>query len=141
MDRIFHYLVNRGFTPNAARVVITIGGFAIVFALANLCSTASNPPDVPGGQESTGGGRVLATKAGLGVSREDIQTLFDNEVVFEPPKKLPDGRIVVEGISPTGYETIMLTGPADNLSSVVLGAAPQYVNEQDLGMQNVNSVF
>lgn len=92
------------------------------------CSTSVSPDTTPA---------ATLPPLGLGIDRQTLMELFDDDFGFTPPSTTEDGTPIVNGESSYGQEGIGLMGPPDNLTKVYIVAVPDFVDANEQGFQNV----
>ena len=112
---------------------------AILVAIVVL-SLASNPSGQSALTEQPGTSDVGTAPLGLGIDRQTIIDLFDDDFAFTPPSETSGSETMVEGTTLLGQESIVLYGPSDNLTRILHAAVPEFVEPHEQGMQNVRRV-
>ena len=87
--------------------------------------------------EQSGTGDVGTAPLGLGIDRQTIIDLFDDDYAFTPPSETSGSETIVEGTTLLGQESIVLYGPSDNLTRILHAAVPEFVEPHEQGMQNL----
>lgn len=74
---------------------------------------------------------------GLGIDRQSLIELFDDDFAFTPPSTTKDGMPMVQGETIRGQEHLGFIGPTENLTRVFHAAVPEFVDSHQRGMQNL----
>ena len=119
---------NRGF-----RWILGISlGFLVIAGLVGCAVSGGEPVADDASPAPTPG-----PPPGLGIDRETLIGIFNDDFAFKPPSTTSDGTPIVEGTTLLGQEMISLIGPPENLSRILLIAVPDTVDSNEQRMQNL----
>jgi hypothetical protein len=111
--------------------------WALCCAAAFLFVTAGCSSDASLDRTPTNTPTPTQPPPGLGIDRETLIDLFDDDFAFTPPSTTDDGSPIVEGQTTLGQEGIGFIGPPENLTKVFHGAVPEFVDPNEQGFQNL----
>ena len=74
---------------------------------------------------------------GLGIDRQTLIEMFDDDFAFTPLSTTKDGMPILKGETTRGQEHLGFIGPKENLTEVYHVAVPEFVDSHQRGMQNI----
>ena len=104
----------------------------VLIILTAACTTAVSPDNTLANTPTP-----TQPPPGLGIDRQTLIDLFDDDFAFTPPSTTDDGRPIVEGETTLGQEAIGLVGSPENLTKVFHGAVPEFVDANEQRFQNL----
>ena len=115
------------------KIAIVLGVILVVIAIFSLALSSSGQSTVA---DPSSGNDAVTPPVGLGIDRQSIIELFDDDFAFTPA--VPDfSGETVEGTTLLGQERIGLFGRPDNLTRILHVAVPEFVEPHEQRMQNV----